>query len=58
MIKRRPGEFARVTDPTEVGKLMLAIDTYCEANLDVGTALVLSAYLFPRNTELRGMRWD
>lgn len=58
MIKRRRGEFAGITDPTEVGKLMLAIDRYREANPHVGTALMLSAYLFPRNTELRGMRWD
>lgn len=58
MIKRQRGEFAGITDPTEVGELMLAMERYREANPIVGTALMLSAYLFPRNTELRGMRWD
>lgn len=58
MIKRQRGEFAGITDPKQVGKLMLAIHYYRESNTIVGAALLLSAYLFPRNTELRGMRWD
>lgn len=58
MIKRRRGEFAGVTDPKEVGKLMQAIHEYRKQHFIVGSALLLTAYLFPRNTELRGMRWD
>lgn len=58
MIKRRRGEFAGITDPAAVGKLLHAIESYREAYPVVGAALMLSAYLFPRNTELRGMRWD
>ena len=58
MVKRRRGEFAGVTDPKEVGKLMQAIHEYRKRYFIVGSALLLSAYLFPRNTELRGMRWD
>lgn len=58
MIRRRRGEFAGVTDPLEVGKLMQAIHEYRKRHFIVGSALLLSAYLFPRNTELRGMRWD
>ncbi|WP_411890790.1 tyrosine-type recombinase/integrase [Yoonia sp. SDW83-1] len=58
MVQRRRGEFAGITNPKEVGELMVAIGTYRETNPIVGTALLLSAYLFPRNTELRGMRWE
>ncbi len=57
MIKRQRGEFASITNPKKVGELMRAIHLYRERHLVVGTALLLSAYLFPRNTELRGMRW-
>ncbi|MEM8541964.1 MAG: site-specific integrase, partial [Pseudomonadota bacterium] len=58
MIKRQRGEFPGITDPKQVGKLMSAINQYREDNVIVGAALLLSAYLFPRNSELRGMRWD
>lgn len=58
MVKRRRGEFAGVTDPAAVGNLLHAIEGYRNTNPIVGAALMLSAYLFPRNTELRGMRWD
>jgi integrase len=58
MVQRRRGEFSGITDPKEVGELLVAIQVYRETNPIVGAALLLSAYLFPRNTELRGMRWD
>ena len=58
MMKRRRGEFAGITEPKAVGKLMCAIKAYRERHMIVGSALLLSAYLFPRNTELRGLRWD
>lgn len=58
MVPRKRGEFQGLTDPTEVGQLMREIHAYRKDHFWVGTALLLSAYLFPRNTELRGMRWD
>ena len=58
MVPRRRGEFAGLTDPVEVGRLISKIRQYRERNLLVGSALLLSAYLFPRNSELRGMRWS
>ncbi|NOX40954.1 MAG: tyrosine-type recombinase/integrase [Alphaproteobacteria bacterium] len=58
MVKRRRGEFSGVTDPKSVGALMRAIQGYQNQNPVVGAALLLSAYLFPRNSELRGMLWD
>jgi len=58
IIKRQRGEFAGVTDPKEVGALVQTLKDYQLKNLIVGSALLLSAYLFPRNSELRGMRWD
>lgn len=58
MVARRRGSFAGITAPKDVGKLLVAIDRYRENNPIVGAALLLSAYLFPRNTELRGMRWN
>lgn len=58
IVKRRRGGFAGITNPKEVGELLKAIksDRKCEPQVRAG--LLLSAYLFPRNTELRGMRWD
>jgi len=58
MVPRRRGEFAGITDSKEIGQLMRDIESYREQHFWVGSALLLSAYLFPRNTELRGMRWD
>ena len=58
MVKRRRGEFAGITDPKKAGKLMVAIREYRTRHFVVGSALLLSAYLFARNTELRGMRWN
>lgn len=57
MVKRRRGEFAGLTEPSAVGALMHAIHEYRRRHTVVGSALLLSAYLFPRNCELRGMRW-
>lgn len=58
MVKRRRGEFSGITNPRDVGPLMLAIRNYKEDNRFIGSALLLSAYLFPRNSELRGMKWN
>lgn len=58
MIKRRRGEFAGITEPKKVRELMKSIVEYRKSHFMVGSALLLSAYLFPRNSELRGMRWD
>lgn len=58
MIKRNRGEFAAITNPKEVGELMVALRAYQKTSIVVGSALLLSAYLFPRSSELRGMRWN
>ena len=58
MVKRKRGEFVGVTDPNEVGALIRALRKYQMNHPIVGAALLLSAYVFPRNTEIRGMRWD
>lgn len=58
MVKRKPGQFAGITDRDEIGALIRTIraDRKCEPQ--IRAALLLSAYLFPRNTELRGMLWS
>ena len=58
MVKRNLGEFAGITAPKAVGELIREIHKYREHHMVVGAALLLSAYLFPRNTELRGMCWS
>lgn len=58
MLARNGGEFAGITEPKKVGKLLRDIHEYRERHFVVGSALLLSAYLFTRNTELRGMHWD
>lgn len=58
MVPRKRGEFGGITDPKEITKLMQDIRDYRKEHVWVGSALLLSAYLFPRNSELRGMRWD
>lgn len=57
MVPRKKGVFAGLNDPKEVGQLMRDIHKYRERHIWVGSALLLSAHLFPRNTELRGMWW-
>lgn len=49
--------FAAITEPKEVGRLMLAIDTFT-GTPTVKAALKLSAYLFCRPGELRHMEWS
>lgn len=46
-----------ITDTKRMGQLMRAIRAY-DGNPVVRAGLLLSAYLFPRNGELREMRWD
>lgn len=48
--------FAAITDPQEVGKLLRAIIGY-RGELTTIAALQLSAYLFQRPAEIRGMQW-
>ena len=54
---RNPKHFAAITDPKELGKLLIAIDSYSGGPV-VKTALKLSALLFQRPGEIRSMRWE
>jgi integrase len=47
---------AAITDPVEVGKLLLAIETF-QGTPTVKAALQLSPLLFQRPGEIRGMEW-
>ena len=47
---------AAITDPEELGRLLLAMDGY-QGSLVVTTALQLSALLFQRPGEIRHMEW-
>ena len=47
---------AAITDPVEVGRLLLAIDAF-QGTPVVKTALQLSPMLFQRPGEIRGMEW-
>jgi len=47
---------AAITDPEELGRLLVAIDGY-QGSLVVTTALQLSALLFQRPGEIRHMEW-
>lgn len=49
--------YAFITDPEEIGQLLLAIHTY-QGSFITKTALKLAPLLFCRPGELRGMRWD
>lgn len=53
---RRKKHHAAITDPAEVGRLLLAIDSF-QGTPAVKTALQLSALLFQRPGELRAMEW-
>ncbi len=53
---RRKKHHAAITDPKEVGHLMLAIDNF-QGTLPVKTALQISALLFQRPGEIRAMEW-
>lgn len=49
--------FTAITDPKEVGKLLLMLDSY-EGTPEVVTALKLAPLFFCRPKELRHMEWD
>lgn len=48
--------YAAITDPVQVGKLLLAIDAF-QGTPTVKTALQLSSLLFQRPGEIRAMEW-
>ena len=54
--QRKVRHLAAITDPVEVGKLMLALGVY-QGSLVVKTALKISALLFQRPGEIRHMEW-
>ncbi|MEN0040710.1 MAG: tyrosine-type recombinase/integrase [Pseudomonadota bacterium] len=58
MIPRIRGEFHGLTRPSDIARLMKDIRAYRDENFWVGSALLLSTYLFPRNSEIRGMKWS
>ena len=53
---RKPGHFASITEPDEVGELMRAIDGYT-GSFPVRCALKLAALTFVRPGELRSAEW-
>ncbi|MFL9913936.1 integrase arm-type DNA-binding domain-containing protein [Paraburkholderia fungorum] len=53
----RPGHFAAITDPEQVGPLLRRMDAV-GASFPVKCALRLAPYVFCRPGELRTMRWD
>lgn len=53
---REKQHLSAITDPAQVGKLLLAIDAF-QGTPVVKTALQLSALLFQRPGELRAMEW-
>ncbi|MEX3956011.1 tyrosine-type recombinase/integrase [Trinickia sp. EG282A] len=52
----KPGHFAAVTDPADVGPLLRAMDAV-SATFPVKCALKIAPYVFCRPGELRTMRW-
>jgi integrase len=48
--------FAAITDPTEIGHLLRAIDSY-PGDISVGYALRIMPYVFVRSGELRAAEW-
>ncbi|MCB1689386.1 MAG: integrase arm-type DNA-binding domain-containing protein [Halioglobus sp.] len=52
----RKTHHAAITDPAEVGKLLVAMDTF-EGTTVVKAALLMSPLLFQRPGELRAMEW-
>ena len=51
------GHHSAITEPKEVGRLMVSIDE-CRSSIIVKTALYLSALFFCRPTELRSLKWS
>jgi integrase len=58
MTLQKRGSHGAITDPTRLGEMLRAIRETDRTNPQVKARLLLSAYLFPRSTELRGMKWD
>lgn len=56
MQEMRPRHFSAITEPRDVGPLMVAIDAY-EGSIVVCIALRISAFLFQRPGEIRTMKW-
>jgi integrase len=54
---RRKKHYAAVTEPTEVGRLLLAMEGF-QGTAVVKTALLLSPLLFQRPGEIRAMEWS
>ena len=54
---RTKKHYAAITDPAEVGKLLIAIDGFCGTPI-VKTAMQLSPILFARPGEIRAMEWS
>lgn len=52
----KKSHFAAITDPKEVGKLLITLDDY-QGTPEVATALTLAPLLFCRPNELRSMKW-
>lgn len=57
LVPRRQKHHAAITDPAELGKLMVAIDAF-QGTPVVKAALQLSALLFQRPGEIRAMEWS
>lgn len=53
---RKVKSFAAITEPRELGKLLVAMDGY-NGTPEVKTALLLSALLFQRPKEIRQLEW-
>jgi integrase len=54
--RRKKKHHAAITDPAELGRLLVAIDAFTGTPV-VKTALLLSPLLFQRPGEIRGMEW-
>lgn len=56
--KPKPKHHAAVIEPREIGQLMAALRSVPPRVASVRAGLLLSAYLAPRNLQIREMRWD
>ncbi len=57
LVTTQASHFAAITDPKEVGPLLLMIDDY-QGTIEVSTALKLAPLFFCRPKELRYMEWS
>ena len=55
--RRKKKHHAAITDPAEVGRLLVAMNVF-QGSLVVKTALLLSPLLFQRPGEIRAMEWS